>query len=237
MKIKLTPVYILAFFTLVFLIHEIHDWIHVLVARAVAECWGTKGFDLWTICTKNAVSTKGMVLITISGPLFNYLVMCWGWELMQPENEIQQKSLGFSLVFASLPFPRILTALVGGGDETKTLRMLFQRVDGSNHLYVSLAGLLLILLLTLPAIYRAIMLVAGWWGKIGVIGFLVVPGFIDHWLVGGVLSHLLADGFLARLVWTGFSQAIMAWLLLLVVLLLAFGHRLLSLFEYKELDL
>jgi len=237
MKIKLSPLYILSFFALVFLIHEMHDWIHVLVARAVCGCWGTKAFDYWTLCSRATVTSRGNVLITMAGPLFNYLVICWGWELMQPENELHQKSLGFSLVFASLPFPRIMGALAGGGDETSSLKQIFLHADGGNRHFVSLAGLLIVLVLTLPALYRAFMLVAGWWGKLMVLGFLVLPGYVDRLVVGGLLNKMLDNGILYHQVWTGFSQAVMAWLLLLVVLLILTGRYLSWVFEYREVHL
>jgi len=239
MKIKLSPLYLLSFFALVFLVHEIHDWIHVLVARAVCGCWGTKAFDYWTLCAKSwvSVSNQGNVLITMAGPLFNYLVICWGWELMQPENELHQKSLGFSLVFASLPFPRIMGALAGGGDETLALKQIFLHADGGNRHIVSLVGLLFVLILTLPALYRAFMLVAGLWGKLMVVAFLVLPGYIDRLVVSGLLNKMLAKGILVHQVWTGFSQGIMVWLLLLLILLVVIGRYLSWAFEYREVNL
>lgn len=238
MKIKLTPAYVLSFFVLAFLIHEIHDWIHVFVAKGVTGCWGSKAFDLWNICTKKGpISPRDNFMITIAGPLFNWLVICWGWELMSPENEIHQKSLGFSLVFASLPFPRILAAFVGGGDETNSLRMLFQRGDGHNHYYVAGAGLLIVLVLSIPAIYRALMLAPGWAGKLFVVGFLVIPGYIDRWVVGGLLNKMLAHGILDHLVWTGYPLAVLVWPAFLILVLLFAGRNLLELFEYREVSL
>jgi hypothetical protein len=144
--------------------------------------------------------------------------------------------MGYSLVFAALPFPRIMGALAGGGDETSAFRHLFQRPDGSNHYIVAGAGLLIVVVLCLPALVRAFMLIAGWGGRIfWFLAFLVLPGLVDHWLVSGELNKLKAKGFLANQMLRGGAQLfVFVWLAVILILYLLTRKSLQTVMEYKE---
>src|ERR1700743_2183719 len=133
MKIKPTPAYIFSFLVLVFLLHELHDWMHVLVARAVCGSWGIRGFDYWEFSPSCTAAPSVQSLAIFAGPLVNYLFLWIGWKKMDRRNSLAAQSLGLSLVFAVLPLPRILAAIVGGGDETSGLRMLFQQAHVGNR--------------------------------------------------------------------------------------------------------
>src|SRR5258708_14806374 len=180
MKIKLTPVYFLCFFSLVFLIHEIHDWAHFILSASYCGCLGNRAFDSWSVCNTCVTSAYGLALATLAGPLVNYIMIWSGWALMHAENPSEKQSIGFSMVFAALPFPRMMGALAGGGDETSALRQLFQRPGGSNHYIVAGTGLLIVLLLFLPAIIRSFVLITCWVDRLILLpAFLVLPGLID----------------------------------------------------------
>ena len=45
----------------------------------------------------------------------------WGYFLLSPRQTAARRSQGFALVFAPLPFARILGALMGGNDEVYAL--------------------------------------------------------------------------------------------------------------------
>jgi hypothetical protein len=235
MKLKLTPIYLVSFLTLVFGIHELHDWAHALTARLVCTCWGTREFDFWTFCPGCTASSGLRALAWLAGPLISYIMIWTSWTLMHPENPLHKKALGFSLLFASLPFLRILAALAGGGDETASLRLLFQHADGSNRHIVALAGLLLVLLLNLPALLRAFRLLPGSQKKIVIyLPFLLLPGYLDNWIVHTGLNKLAAKGILAMEVFPGMSLAVIAWSFLLLILWLLTGKSLSGLFEQRE---
>ena len=237
MKIKLSLQYFIAFFTLVFLVHEIHDWAHVLVARAFCGCWGTRAFDSWTPCVSCLHGGRGVIPATIAGPAVNYIIIWWGLALMFPEEPPQRQSLGFSLIMAALPLPRILGACSGGGDETSTMRQLFQHPGGSNPYIVAAAGLLIVLLLNIPALVRIFFLMPKWWGKLLVLpAFLVIPPMVDHWLVSVELNKLLAEGMFSRLIMRGVPQAIVFWLFFLIVIFLLTCRSLVSFFDYAEFE-
>lgn len=238
MKIKLTPLYLLSFFTLVFLVHELHDWAHTITAWSVCGCWGPRAFDFWDFCSKcTATSPYPRVLAWITGPLINYILIWAGWGLMHPENPIEKRSLGFALVFATLPLVRILGALAGGGDETFALRQLFQHADGGNRHNVALAGLLIVLILNLPPLIRAFLLFPGWLGKIGVFAaFLILPGPVDRWVNRG-MNHLLTLPSLSHQWITGISVLVVAWFFIMLFLFALSYKRLEGLFEHQDLPL
>jgi len=239
MKVKLTPSYVLGFFSLVFLIHEIHDWAHFILSATYCGCLGNRAFDSWSVCTTCVTSSSALALSTLVGPLVNYIMIWSGWALMHPENPQEKQSIGFSMVFAALPFPRIMGALAGGGDETSALRQLFQRPNGSNHYFVAAAGLLIVLALCLPALIRAFVLVTGWVQRLLILpAFLVLPGLIDHWLVSGELNRLLADGVFSRQMLRGGTQLfVFVWLVVVLMLYLLTRKSLESVLEYKELSI
>jgi len=236
MKVKLTPLSILSFFSLVFLIHEIHDWAHFLTAASFCGCLGNRAFDLWAPCTLCNSSTGGLALATLAGPLVNTIILWSGWMMMHPDNSPEKQSVGYCMVFAALPLPRIMAALVGGGDETWALRQLFQRGPSSNHHFVAGAGLVIILVLCVPPLIRAFMVVAGWIQRIVFFAlFLVLPGMVDHWLVGKELNKLMAEGFLSHQILRGGAQLFLfVWLAFVLTLYLLTRKSLRSVLEYKE---
>lgn len=140
------------------------------------------------------------------------------------------------MVFAALPLPRIMAALAGGGDDTFTLRQLFQRSTGSHHHFIAGAGLLIVVALCLPPLIRAFMLVAGWIQRIVFfVLFLVLPGMVDRWLVHDQLNLLMAKGFLSHQILRGGAQLFLfVWLAAVLVLYLLTMKSLRSVLEYKE---
>jgi len=236
MKVKLTPLSVLSFFCLVFLIHEVHDWAHFLTGASFCGCLGNRAFDYWAPCTLCNSSTGGLALATLAGPLVNTLILWGGWMMMHPDNPPEKQSVGYCMVFAALPLPRIMAALVGGGDDTWALRQLFQRSPGSHHHFVAGAGLLIVVVLCLPPLIRAFMLVAGWIQRIfWFLVFLVLPGMVDHWLVGKELNRLMADGFLSHQILRGGAQLFLfVWLAVVLTLYLLTMKSLRSVLEYKE---
>src|SRR5271154_3504870 len=125
MKIKLSPAYLIAFFSLLFFTNELRGWAHVFVAQLISGCWGTKNFDTWTLCSHAEAPGKLIALAWLAGPFVAYIILWTGRWLMDEKKSPATRSLGFSMVFAALPFAGILAAARGSGDETTALRGLF----------------------------------------------------------------------------------------------------------------
>jgi hypothetical protein len=236
MKVKLTPLSILSFFSLVFLIHEIHDWAHFFTAASFCGCLGNRAFDSWTPCTLCTSSTGGLALAALAGPFVNGLLLWIGWLMMHPDNSPEKQSAGYSLVFATLPFFQIMAALAGGGDVSSALRLLFQRQSGSHHHYAAAAGLLIVLILCIPPLIRAFMLVGGWISRLVFFAFfLVLPGMVDYWLVGKEFNKLLANGFLSHQMLRGGAQLFLfVWLAVVLAVYLLTRKSQRTILEYKD---
>jgi hypothetical protein len=235
MNLKPTPLYLLSFFSLVFLLHEIHDWIRILVSGSFCHCWGIRFFDGWTPCASCGPGGQPQVLGLVAAALIIYIAIWTSWMLMYPGNSLQRKSFGFSLLFASLPFMRILHACLRDGDETTALRTFFQHPRGIAHTLIPIGGLLIVLALTLPALARAFMLLPGW--KLKFLAFplfLVLPGVVDRLIVHYKMNELLDGGFMQRIIIRGVPLLVMAWLFFLLVIYLFTQRSLATLLDYQE---
>ena len=222
---RIFPAYLTAFFALVFLVHELHDWAHVLLERVICGCWGQKGFDNWTMCKGCLPGATGQGIIFLAGPLVNAALACWSWRLMQASRPSASRSMGVALFFACLPLPRIIATLQGGSDETRSVRMFFWELNISHRHLISLFGLGLVFLFYSPGFIRAIKELAGWKGKIWIVAaFLLVPMYIDRWVVSGLMNELLHQGFLAAIIWHGIPLLLVVWTGLVLVLSV-FGRK------------
>jgi hypothetical protein len=216
MKLKPTPLYLLAFFSLVFLLHEVHDWVHVIVSGALCHCWGMRGFDTWTPCSNCTPGGNQQVVGLLIAALVINVVIWASWFLMHPGNSMRRRSIGFSLLFASLPVMRIWHACLRDADETSAFRAFFQHPRGQvAHFLVLGAALAFVLLMTLPALVRAFMLLPGWKLKLLLYPlFLFLPGLIDHWVVHDQMQQLLLSGTFPNFIMRGVPTLVMAWLLI-----------------------
>jgi hypothetical protein len=232
MKIKINIGYLFAFLSLLFLAQEWHDWAHCIVARFLCGCWGSKGFNDWTICNYCSASLHAQVLIWFADPLASYILIWLSWWLMRRGNLIRLQSLGFSLLFAAVPFVKIMAALAGGGDETNGLRQLFQHADGSNRHAVALTGLCIVLLLTIPALIRAFILLRRPIEKLILFPiFLVLPLFILRWGLDDGMKKISLNDFFSEEIFTGTPVAIIAWAFFLVIVLLLTYKNILNFFS------
>src|SRR3984957_7064153 len=116
MNLKLTPLYLLSFLILIFLVHELHDWAHTLVARAVCPCWGMRVFDGGDFCSVCFASAGERALASVAGPAVNFIFLWIGWSLLNEDNQLDEQSLGCTIVLACLPLNLLLAATAGGGD-------------------------------------------------------------------------------------------------------------------------
>jgi hypothetical protein len=107
---------VIAFIALMFICHELHELIHTSIAYWQCGCWGERDFNVWTVC-KACPSTVNTVWATLAGPLLTYALIWSGWWLMSPHHSIARRSVGFALVWANVPFARLITVLMKGGDE------------------------------------------------------------------------------------------------------------------------
>lgn len=188
MKIKLSVGFLVAFISLHFVMHEAHELAHTIVGRMICGCWGERDFNVWNLCNDCYEQDEYAVLSTFTGPLFTFLMIWTGVYFLRTHHTVQQKSFGFSLVFANIPFARIFTAIMGRGDEIYGLTKLMD-----NHRLAWLIGLSLILLLTIYPLYSAFVTITNK-NKVGYfVLFLLTPMMVDFVFVFGVMNTLLKN--------------------------------------------
>ncbi|MGB9990183.1 hypothetical protein [Pseudoduganella rhizocola] len=193
MKIRLTWQYLLAFFALNGVISELHEQAHINVGRLVTGCYGPRDFNNWNSCAEGAASLPWAA--PIAGPLFSYMVVWLGVWLLYRASSMAQRSLAFSLVFAPLPFARIFTAAMGGGDEKILLTRIFDGMPESLARWYALA---LTLLFCAPPIVIACRVLASRLRVLYVAGFCVVPLVVIWFYKLKFLNGLLQQGLFAE---------------------------------------
>ncbi len=186
MKIKITTPFVIAFLSLHFIMHELHELVHTAVGRAICGCWGQRDFNVWNLCNDCYEQNNYAVLSTFAGPVFTFSMIWLGVYFLKKQHTVQQKSFGFALLFANIPFARLFTAFMGKGDEIFGLTKLLH-----NHIMAWIIGLSLILLLTIYPLYNAFVTITNK-NKVGYfILFLLTPMMVDFVFVFGVMNNLL----------------------------------------------
>ena len=177
MNLKVSPLYILAFFFLVFLVQEVHDWSHVLAIRALCHCWPLRSFGAWVMC--GSPSSGQHAVISAAGPLINIIFLLFGWSLLYSENSVEENSLGVALVFAALPFNNLVGAFTHSSDITQCVQWLQRHGPNSNRGFANGMGLVITLLFNVPPLIRAFRRLPGYKGRLIVFPLMFfLPGWI-----------------------------------------------------------
>ncbi len=235
MKLKFSVAYLLSFLSLVFVIHELHDWAHVLMGQWVCGCWGTKAFDSWTMCDHSDVSGNIIAFIWMAGPLVSYILMWVAYSILNSRKSTASRSMGFSLLFATLPFGRILAVVGGKSDETNMMREFFQRPDGSNHQFVVVSAIVLVLLLTLPPIIKAFSLTSSIKEKMMLIPVLLIfPVVVDYVVVNLGMNKILSDDIMQEESLPGTPFLVLLWGIFWIIFFMLTYNNLIKLFKKSE---
>jgi hypothetical protein len=215
MTLKLTPQFVLTFLALTFVMHEAHELVHTSVGRLICGCWGKRDFNVWDLCGDCSDQKPISVIATFVGPVFTFIMIWIGTFLIGQDKTIKQKAFGFSLIFANMPFARILTACTGGGDEVWGLNKILK-----NHPLAWTIGLLIILAITIWPLWKSYQVIGnkrkiGWF-----LLFFLAPLFIDLLLVLGVMNTLLEKGVLSTYWIVGSPILVTVWTALVTAVFL-----------------
>jgi hypothetical protein len=215
-QLKIGWKYVAAFFALNNVISELHEQSHIQTNQLINSCYGPRDFNLVHAC---AGMSELALPAAFAGPLFSYLVMWIGTRILLRAMTPAGRSIGFTLVFAPLPFARIFTALMGGGDERGVVARLLEGVatlPQARWLAVAMT-----LLFCGPPIYFAWRALTnkhrGWL----VAGFCVVPLLVIYAYKFMLLNGLLARGVLAEPVFLGTPAFVLVFFALTMVVVLA----------------
>jgi hypothetical protein len=223
--IKITWKYLAGFIALNMLLGELHEQAHIQTGYAICGCYGTRDISSWTTCT-NCTHAAYALWATAAGPLFSYLVY-WvaAFGLLISSSETYRR-IGLAVLFASLPFARIFTAVMGGGDEKVVLMGLFNQQIPA--LALKILTILVVLLFCLPPLLAGIK-------KLPVVNrWLYATGFIIGPLLFGIcwqrffLNGLLARGIGAEPVIAGTPLLVIAHFIVMCIIFLFFGKHLIK---------
>jgi len=232
MKIKLTFKYIIAFMAFTFLLGELHELVHTSIGRTMCGCWGDRDFNGWGLCDgcwDNLFPYS--TITTFAGPLFTFIMGWIGYFLLGKNKTINQKALGFALVFGNMPFARLLTAAGGGGDEVYALSLLTENFNLS-----WIVGFVGIFLITFPPLKRAYQEIGnkrkiGWF-----LLFFLTPTAIYLLVVLIGLNGLLSAGVLSGQGILGSPVIINIWTVLIIVVLFFTRNHLYNLFISSSIN-
>lgn len=172
MQLRITWKYIAAFIALHFIMGELHEQAHISTGYFICGCYGPRDFNVWSTCEQCA-NPAWAFLATLAGPLFSCSLMWLGASWFSRSLNENKRMIGFSLLFANLPFARIFTALVGGGDEKVVVQALLG--DTGNSLSSKIIAASVVLLVCLPPILMVgkKILNRHRWGIVA--GFSIIP--------------------------------------------------------------
>jgi hypothetical protein len=229
MRTNVTTRYLLAFTSLFFVLHELHEQAHTSVGRLLCGCWGIRGFNVWELCEACSTSWAPAAAL-VAGPLFSYS-LAWRGFYWLGEDSIRRKALGFSLVFGTVMQARLLTAVMGGGDEVSLLRLLTHQHGLGRWL-----GLAATTLLALPPLWRAFQQLHRSNRWLLFLSFALLPLITEFILVFKGLDGLLKRGIGAGSGVLGMPMIVTVWTGLMLVGALATYSWLSTLFVEESTE-
>ncbi len=191
--IKLSIPFLVAFISLRHLFHEFHEFGHMVSGRLFCGAWGTRDFNrVHAVADQCALSHFPDILVAFAGPLFNYIAIWTGAVLIRTAKSSGRLAWGLTLIFASLPFARLFTVLIGGGDE-----MGMARVYISNPLTARLTAIAVVSAILIYPLYTAFKALYVKSHKVWYfIGFLILPMILEGAVVLLFFNYLLKIGVL-----------------------------------------
>ena len=223
MRLQFNPLAVLAFFILVLLLHEAHESAHYFTAWLLCGCPGDRDFLVWKMCG-SCTDQHLFLLASFAGPLITYAFMWIGFFLLRKTSTARQKTIGFALVLGALPLPRWLAGIDKGGDEISTLRHVF---TGAQTYQAVLIGGAIVLLFTLPPVWRAFKSIQNKQRILLLMAFLALPWLLDRLAVEKLLNgQLAASGVLMSPVYAGIPLLVILWQVLLLIAFAATAGKL-----------
>jgi hypothetical protein len=213
-KLVLSIPFVVGFIALRHLLHELHEFSHMIAGRAICGVWGTRDFNNVHPMSKEWYEAGfNHTLVGLEGPVINYIAIWLGAILIRTAKSTSRLSWGLVLIFASLPFARIITALFGGGDEMGVARTWISNPMAAR--LINIAIILSILIYPLYTAFKALYVKKnrGWYFA----GVLILPMLLEGMLVLLFFNYLLKMGVLNKSWWMG--SPILVWMVLLVTLI------------------
>ncbi|TFF40823.1 hypothetical protein [Mucilaginibacter psychrotolerans] len=222
MKIPFTWQYCLAFMAFVFVFGQLHETAHLTAAYFVCGQPGIqRDFNLWTLSVGCENSTYAYVP-TIFGPVFSYVCMWIGFFMLRTDNK-RLWPAAFLLVVGNVAFARVLTAALGGGDETTVLKAL---LAVQPIWFIKALGFVLVFSLAFPPLYMVYKRLANK-HRVGVLAaFCVLPLIIMMLYEFILLGKVIEAGVLPQAHFLGIADFIYVHTALMAVVVFIFRKTL-----------
>ncbi len=199
--------------TWVLLLREIHEWGHQLAGKLFCGYWPSRDFMYWNL-PADGNTGDSFILIALGGPFLTFIVFWLGWWLLRKGKKAMQDALGMVLIFASIPFTRLMAVMFKGGDEILAFRTIFSPKEPFAGAAV-ITGAVLVMVLTIPPLVLAYKKLNG--NPMLFIALLILPFLIDKVVLEGVMNPLLKKGFLSAKGLAGAPLLVNCWDILLVL--------------------
>lgn len=221
LHLRITFRYLVALLALMICAGELHEQVHITTGYFICGGYGSRDFNLWRTIEPCAAPSLAF-LATLAGPLWSYLLMWTGAGLLIKAKSAAYRTIGFSLVFTPLPFARIFTALMGGGDEKVVLRALTNGLLNTGA--VKILVVIVVTAICLPPIVIAWRSIENRFAILYPIGFSILPLIFLSFYVLTFLNGLLAEGFLSSVMILGTPSLILLHFAIMALLLI-FGRK------------
>ncbi|MCK6542652.1 hypothetical protein L6Q79_08220 [bacterium] len=229
MKITLTPKNTTALVFLSFIMQETHELAHTVVGRMICGCWGKRNFNVWTLCKGCSDEKPWYILATYAGPAYSFTVIWLGLYLLL-KSSAKVKSIGFALIVSSMPFSRVLTPIIGGGDEVYALNSYW-----NNHTLAWIVAVVIVLTLAIPPVVKIWTIIENRRKNLWIVGIIFGPFIATGVFVFGILQTLLLGNGILKTYWIlGSPMLITLWFILCLIVCAILGNSLTTLLQPSE---
>jgi hypothetical protein len=136
---------------------------------------------------------------------------------------------GFVLVLGNLPFARIFTAAIGGGDETTFLKVMFTE---ANLIVLKVIGFAIVFLFAFPPLYIVYYRLRGKRRLLQMAALCILPLFVMMLYEFKLLGRVLQTGFLAKAHFLGVADFIYLHTLVMLMVFITVRKNLISCFRF-----
>lgn len=218
MKLHLSAKNIFAFFLFAMVMGEAHEISHFMVGKILCGCWpDSRDFNAWSLC-----DCELGYWATAAGPVFS-MTLAWIGMFLLNHSQSQKQSFGFALIWANVPQARLLTVLMGGGDETVVMRNL--TAGTSFETYFHWIAYAVVVVMALPPIVASFRTVKNKYGWLYNVSFMVLPLVVLGAYGFVFLNGLLEKGFLKNVWIMGTPLFITVHTLFMLVLLIGLFRK------------
>jgi len=190
-KLKITWKYCLAFYCIIMLYASLHELIHHFAGYFICGDWGYKTFNYFeTACETDRKS----LLATYMGPLFSFTMMYVGAYFLIKKSSNFIKHLGFAMIFAQLPFQRMVSPFFKMNDEFYATSILY-----GNTTFIYWGVIITIWIICIPPLIKAYLSIENKYRMIWFLFYLVLFPYLLWGPIFGTLEFFMVErNFLAQ---------------------------------------